>query len=63
MNAQADTTASLKHYSLKEVAELMKVSERTLHNYIKFGRLKAVKFGGRWKVAESTLEQIAHGKG
>ena len=51
MSAQADTTASLKHYSLKEVAELMKVSERTLHNYIKSGRLKAVKFGGRWKVA------------
>lgn len=62
MNAQAETAASLRHYSLKEVAGLMKVSERTLHTYTKSGKFKAVKFGGKWKVAESTLNEIIQGK-
>jgi len=38
-------------YKLKEVAQVLRVTERTLYSYIKDGRLNAVKIGNRWKVS------------
>lgn len=46
---------SLKLYTLKEVAELLHVTERTLLSYIKSGKLPAKKIGGKWQVTESEL--------
>lgn len=52
---------SLQLYSLKEVAQLLDVTERTLHNYIKAGKLKGQKIGGRWKVSEENLKRFVNG--
>jgi excisionase family DNA binding protein len=35
----------IKLYSLKELATLLSVTERTLHNYIKSGKMKGQKIG------------------
>ncbi len=42
-------------YSLEEIAEVLKVTQRTLYNYIKGGQLKAVKIGKHWRVRHEHL--------
>lgn len=48
----------IKVYTLDEVAEILKVTKRTLYNYIKAGALKAVKLGKYWRVSESQLQEF-----
>lgn len=51
-----------KFYSLQEVAEIVQVSRRSMYNYLKDGRLKANKVGGRWLVTEEQLKEFIEGK-
>lgn len=46
----------IRVYTLDEVADIMKVTKRTLYNYIKAGTLKAVKMGKYWRVSEESLQ-------
>lgn len=46
----------IKIYTMKEVSELLKVTERTLYNYIKGGKFKAKKIGGKWIITEENLK-------
>lgn len=48
--------ADIKVYTLDEVADIMKVTKRTLYNYIKAGTLHAVKMGKYWRVSEESLQ-------
>lgn len=48
----------IKLYTLEEVMELLHTTRRTLYRYIKDGKLKAVKVGGRWKVTEDALRDF-----
>jgi len=48
----------LKIYTLKEVEDILKVSQRTLYNYINNGSLKATKIGKYWRVQHSDLQQF-----
>ncbi|OHW61240.1 helix-turn-helix domain protein [Andreesenia angusta] len=54
--------SDLKVYTLKEVEPILKVTQRTLYNYIKSGKLKAVKIGKEWRVKHSDLEDFLNGK-
>lgn len=45
-------------YTLDEVANIIKVTKRTLYNYIKAGTLKAVKMGKYWRVSEESLQEF-----
>lgn len=47
---------SIKVYTLKEVAEIVKIKERTLYHYLKTGKLKGVKIGRRWRISEDNLK-------
>ena len=40
---------TMKVYTLEELVDLLKVTKRTLYNYIRTGRLKAVKMGKYWQ--------------
>lgn len=53
-----------KFYTLKEIEDNLKVSNRTLLRYIKAGKLKAVKIGGNGKyvVSESNYNDFISGK-
>lgn len=51
-----------KLYSLKELEDNLKVSNRTLLRYIKAGKLKAVKIGGKYVVSESNYSDFISGK-
>lgn len=45
-------------YTINEVKDILKVTQRTLYNYIKSGDLKAVKIGKYWRVKKSDLEEF-----
>lgn len=51
-----------KIYELKDIEDLLKVSNRTLLRYIKDGRLQATKVGGKWIVKEESLQKLIDGK-
>lgn len=55
------TIMEIKLYTLKEIAEILKVTERTLLAYIKEGRLKAYKIGGKWMVTHENLLNLVKG--
>lgn len=43
--------------TLKEVAEILRVSERSIFRYIHGGRLKATKIG-HWRIREKDLDDF-----
>lgn len=53
---------TIKLYTLQELEGLLEVTTRTLLTYIKEGKLKAVKIGGKWKVSESNLQDFINGR-
>lgn len=46
----------IKVYTLDEVADILKVSRRTLYTYVKEGKLSAVKMGKYWRVSQENLQ-------
>lgn len=52
----------IKIYSLQEVAKILKVTERTVHTYIKEGGIKGRKIGGKWRVTEENLRIFIRGE-
>ena len=52
----------LQTYTPEEVAEILKVTRRTVYNYIKNGDLKAVKMGKYLRISGTNLQDfIEHG--
>ena len=54
-------TESIKVYTVEEIAELMKVTKRTVYSYIKRGELKAKKIGKYYRVTEANLKEFLEG--
>lgn len=46
----------IKLYTLKEIEDILKVTQRTLYRYIKEGNLQAVKVGREWRVTHEALQ-------
>lgn len=55
------TMTELKLYTLKEISELLKVTQRTLLSYLKEGKLKGQKIGGKWIISEENLHKFING--
>ena len=53
----------IRLYTLTELEPVLGVTHRTLQTYIKDGRLKGVKVGGKWRVTEETLRKFVIGEG
>jgi len=47
----------IKLYTTQEVANILKVHQRTVFRYIKSGKLKAVKIG-TWRIHEDDLRKL-----
>jgi len=45
-----------KLFTVEEITKILKVTQRTLYNYIKSGTLKAVKIGKYWRVKHTDLQ-------
>jgi excisionase family DNA binding protein len=52
-----------KHYTIKEVAEIMGISTTTVQNYVNNDVFKAIKIAGRWYITESTIKTFLEGTG
>ena len=50
--------AEKRVYTLDEIAALLKITKRTIYNYIKGNKLKAVKVGKYWRVTEENLNDF-----
>ena len=44
-------------YTVKEVAEILKISEGTVRNYLSSGKVKYVKFLGNVRITKEELEK------
>ncbi len=51
-----------KYYTPEEIAANLKVSRKTIYNWIQKGHLKAVKIGHFWRVSESELNRLLKGE-
>lgn len=63
--AKIDREAKLDSYTVYTLTELepvLGVTHRTLLQYVKDGKLKAVKIGGKWKVSEDNLKRFINGE-
>lgn len=60
--ANAAKLDTIRLYTLTELEPILGVTHRTLQSYIKGGRLKGVKIGGKWKVSEETLRKFINGE-
>lgn len=47
--------------NLTEVADLLRVSNQTIYNMIKDGRIKAVKFGREWRFNRKDIDAYTNG--
>lgn len=52
----------LRLYTLTELEPILGVTHRTLLTYMKQGRLRGVKIGGKWKVSEEILRRFVNGE-
>ena len=48
-------------YNIKQVAAILKVTERTVMTYIGKGRIKAQKIGGKWMFTREAIESFMRG--
>lgn len=46
----------MKIYTIEELVDLLKVTRRTIYNYIQSGKLKACKMGKYWRVTQKQLD-------
>ena len=46
---------NMKRYTPEKAAEIIGVTRRTFYNYMKEGRIKAHKVGGRWAIDSDDL--------
>lgn len=54
-------TDNFKVYTPLEAAEALKLTRRTLYNYLKSGQLKATKIGRGWRITQKNLEDFVAG--
>lgn len=45
-------------YTPKEAAAILKVSERTVNEWLRSGKLKASKIGRQWRITETQLNEF-----
>lgn len=43
-------------YTIAEVAKILKVTERTVYNYVKAGSIRAAKIGKHWRIKALDLK-------
>lgn len=48
-------------YTIKELSEKLELHPITLRSYIRNGKLKGQKVGGRWMITEESLKQFFAG--
>ena len=61
MRTTDKNVSEIKLYTLEELTDMLNVTVYTLRNYVKSGKLKAAKIGGKWRVSEENLKKFVNG--
>ena len=51
------TLGDLRIYTVEELADKLKVSPRTIYDYIHAGKLRATRFGKKYQITQESLEK------
>lgn len=60
--SEADRKSQPDLLNIKEVADLLRVSNQTVYNMIKDGRLKPIKMGREWRFIRKDINSIIYDK-
>ena len=52
-----------KYYEIEDIVKMLKLTRRTIYNYIKDGKLKAFKVGREWRITETDFLEFIKGCG
>lgn len=59
---QAEVQAfGIEIYDIRQCAAILKVTERSVMNYLKSGQLKGRKVGGKWRFTKDDITQFITG--
>lgn len=47
-----------EYYSSEELAEMLGITTRTIRNYLKNGKIKGYKIGGKWRFSKNNIEEF-----
>lgn len=50
-------------YTVKELAKTLDITDITIRRYIRDGKLKATKLGGKYHISEEAVKQLIDGEG
>ena len=50
-------------YTIEETTQILKVTQRTIYNFISSGQLKAVKIGKYWRIKHADLQDFIENGG
>lgn len=53
---------AIQTYTLSETADILKVTQRTVLNYIYRGEMKASKLGKNWRIEEEEIRTFLNSK-
>ncbi len=53
---------TVKTYTVSDIAQDLGVTERTIREYIKSGKIKAVKIGNKYIISEDNYRDFVNGK-
>lgn len=52
----------MKTYTVKEVADILKLNQETIRRYLRNGKLKGINHnGGNWRITHESLEKYLKG--
>jgi excisionase family DNA binding protein len=52
----------VKYYTPKEVAQELRVTERTVYEWLTSGRLRGMRAGSRWRIRPEEIEAFLQGR-
>jgi excisionase family DNA binding protein len=58
---EEEKTVEAHFYTPQEVAKLLRLQVQTVYDYIRMGRLPAVRFGNRYRIAQADLDSFVAG--
>ncbi|HBG32253.1 MAG TPA: hypothetical protein DDW82_00670 [Acholeplasmataceae bacterium] len=58
LSKEANPISDFKLYTIEEISKILKVTERTVYNFISKNNLQAVKIGKYWRVTETALQEF-----
>ena len=62
LQIRQEQLSNFRVYTLTELEPVLGVTHRTLLQYVKDGKIKAVKIGGKWKVSGENLRKFINGE-